>query len=174
MKQNNDDTNRKRKVGKQHTPIKEAVVRNENCTLETETCQTFLFPRLLGLSEINEAKIMGEHQIPHSMESCNLSYFNSSLSQQLKGSLRHMKNNCKIQIKSRSSRAHSTRTRMSLELNDHDIITSPLSAVSGRHCESREELMQLEKQIRQEKELAETYMAELQATLDSLTTRDCR
>lgn len=132
-----------------------------NC--ENETCQAFMFPRLLGLSQSNEAKIMGEHHSAHA-ETCSFTHYTNPLSQQLKGSLKHMKNNCKIQLKSRGSRVQSIKTRQSLEC-EHAVTMEP--AMSNFN-EDHEKLICLQRQIQREKNLVENYMTELRATLDSL------
>lgn len=146
---------------------------DERDMLFNDVYQTFIFPRLHGLSESNEAQMMGEQQKPK-IDACNFSVVDGPLSQQLKGSMRHMRNNTKIQIKSRSSRSYSEAANHNQHRNsfgDGGICVDSVVGVKSelelpqRKEESVELLERLQREIEEEKARALQYMTELQRAM---------
>jgi len=141
-------------------------------TTETE-CQSFVFPRLMGLTQNNESRIMGENTRLLSPTDCteNVDCLNEApLSQQLRNSIRHMRSNSKIQIKRRgrsqseiSEPANDEESGDEEEEEEVDDVMLP-----ARQSNHLEQLERLEGEILQEKERTEKYMSELFSYMNSL------
>ena len=141
-----------------------------SCPTETE-CQSFVFPRLMGLTQNNESRIMGEETRPLSPTDCteNVECLNEApLSQQLKNSVRHMRSNSKIQIKRRGrSQSEISEPAPDEELSDEDEEVDDVM-LPARQSNHLEQLERLEREILQEKERTERYMSELFSYMNSL------
>lgn len=137
--------------------------------------QNFVFPKLIGVTGNNESILMGEKIRPSSPVDCteNVNCLNLvPLSQQLRNSVRHMRNNCKIQIKT-SNRSSSSETVESeitsvpdVSDDEDDDVFNDVTTVND--SESVENLQRLEREIQAEKEKTESHMKEIFAYLDSL------
>jgi len=124
----------------------------------------------MGLAESNESRLMGERTrplSPHDITSDVPSFNGAPLSQQLRCSVRHMKSNSKIQIKSRgrSQSVCSEKAERDCRVRENENIygdeADPLVNAIDETAESVENLERLEKQIRLEKERTEQYLSEL-------------
>ena len=118
---------------------------------------------------------MGEKVRPSSPTDCtkDVACLNAApLSQQLRNSVRHMRNNCKIQIKrsvrSRSSEASEPEVPPFDDVSEEEDDDVVFNDIAIDNTESVENLQKLERQIQAEKEKTESYMKELFSYLDSL------
>lgn len=157
---------------------KVSVESSETCMVMKDEFQSFVFPKLIGVTANNESILMGEKIRPSSPVDCteNVNCLNAApWSQQLRNSVRHMRNNCKIQIKTsnRSSSSETTEPELTNSLDDvseddddNDNVFSDLT--TGNDSESVENLQRLEREIQAEKEKTESYMKEIFSYLDSL------
>lgn len=121
----------------------------------------------MGLTESNEARIMGERCRPvvSSIDQIlvDSSYNNRVLSQRLKNSVRHMKNNSRIELKCRG--------RSQSLSNEDEGSSSPcqntFSHVNSSEASviSKSEVATLEEKVRKEKELTRQCMDDLASYL---------
>lgn len=151
-----------------------AVESSEACT-ENEF-QNFVFPKLIGVAANNECILMGEKIRPSSPVDCteNVNCLNAApLSQQLRNSVKQMRNNCKIQIKTsnRSSSSDTTEPEVASvpdDVSDDDDDDVFNDVITVNDSESVENLQRLEREIQAEKAKTESYMKEIFSYLDSL------
>lgn len=165
---------KKKKKGLKTTSIKCAANSTDDSTTDdqgaSESYQNFVFPRLMGLTESNEARIMGERCRPvvSSIDQIlvDSSYNNRVLSQRLKNSVRHMKNNSRIELKCRG--------RSQSLSNEDEGSSSPcqntFSHVNSSEASviSKSEVATLEEKVRKEKELTRQCMDDLASYLKSI------
>ena len=162
----------KRKPGRPKYIASTSSISNDSSSKDppcvADIFQNYLFPRLTGLSGSNEARIMGEQQRPFfdaidetmSNNSCN-----KTLSHQLRNSLRHMKNNIKIQLKCRG--------RSQSFSSDDGVVAfevgSPTEKIQlEKPVIPKGDIEYLEKEIELEKELAQKCMAEFTTYIQSI------
>lgn len=145
---------------------------NDEQINKDDNFQSYLFPRLMGLTESNESQIMGEGQRNTDYnDSVSSSYYNKRmLSMQLRKSLRHMKGNTKIQIKSRGRNAsvNSEEDTEESVSEPYYITTTTSSAPSIPSDVLQKNLNSLEKEIEREKVLTKKSMDELESILLSM------
>ena len=150
------------------TKKKKQSGKNDRRNHENEDFQSYLFPRLMGLTESNESQIMGEGQKLNDFDDLGsrTSYNKRMLSVQLRKSLRHMKNNTKIQTKNRgrnqSLNSEEEFENIIAEENIHSTVSAQPSNISKANLDN------LEREIEREKELTKRSMDELESILHSM------
>jgi len=134
---------------------------------EHQTLQKFLFPRLMGLTESNEAKIMGDLKSPPSYsyeDFFTKNICNGILSSQLRNSVRHMKNNSQIKVRKRSQLSY---------IDEADICKyNEVNTTANQEVE-KIRVTRLQQQLEEEKKLAKQSLTQLELTINSFDTNTC-